>query len=210
MNEINGNKEAEALKCIRDLALSLGRIPSVRELMRSMEYRSPRSASLIFQKLINKGFLKKKNDGTIQMTSASFSNNNESTQTVDVPLLGRIACGSPIFAEQNIEGYFSVSIKLARPPHRYFLLKARGDSMNLREIKDGDLLLIKQQDNAKKGDIVVALIDDESTVKEFLPFRNGVALMPRSNNRKYKPIILTKDFRIQGVVASRLPDFRNN
>lgn len=78
-----------------------------------------------------------------------------------------MACGSPIFAEENIEAKIPVSIHFAKPPHKYFFLRAKGDSMNKRNIDDGDLILVREQHTANDKDIVVALIDDEATIKEF-------------------------------------------
>lgn len=110
----------------------------------------------------------------------------------------------PIFAEQNILDKIPVSIKLVPPPHKYYILKAKGDSMNKKGIKHGDLLLIRQQHTAKNGDIVVALINEEVTVKEYKNLGDAIALIPRSTNPEHKPIILQDDFMIQGVVKKIL------
>lgn len=122
--------------------------------------------------------------------------------TKKVPLLGTVTCGSPIFAEENVEAQISVSVKLIKPNNKYFLLRASGDSMNDTGINDGDLVLIRQQQTAQNGDTVVALIDDEATIKEFHHNGNVIVLKPRSKSNKYQPIILTSDFRIQGVVET--------
>jgi repressor LexA len=154
--------------------------------------------------LIKKGILRRKSDGTIQF----FKNLEDDTtraQTVEVPLIGSVACGIPVLAEENIEVMIPVSVKLAKPPDRYFLLKAKGDSMNLKGINDGDLLLIRQQTTATNGDIVVALIDDEAAVKEFHAAGETVVLNPRSKNKQHQPIVLTKDFQVQGVVVTAIP-----
>ena len=125
-------------------------------------------------------------------------------QTVDVPLVGTVACGVPMLAEENIEAMISVSINLARPPHKYFLLRAKGDSMDKKGINDGDLVLIRQQPIAENGDAVVALVDNEATIKEFHVFDEAIVLKPRSRNSQHKPIILTKDFQIQGIVVTSI------
>lgn len=126
-------------------------------------------------------------------------------QTVKVPLLGVVACGTPIFAEENIEAFIPVSDKLIKPSNRYFILKASGDSMDDAGINDGDLVLIRQQQTAQNGDKVVALIDDEATIKEFYHNGNMIVLKPRSKNSKHQLIILTNDIRIQGVVETVIP-----
>ncbi len=127
---------------------------------------------------------------------------NTIAQTVKVPLLGEVACGTPIFAEENIEAFIPVSDKLIKSSYHYFILRASGDSMDEAGINDGDLVLIRQQQIAKNGDKVVALIDDEATIKEFQNNGNMIVLKPRSKNSKHQPIILTTDFRIQGIVET--------
>src|SRR3989344_7641737 len=163
--EVITNKELEAVREIRNSLMHVGRIPSMRELMSSLGYKSPRSASLIVDKLIKKGVLRRKNDGNLQFLK-SLGDDTARAQTVAVPLVGMVSCGAPVIAEENIQAQIPVSIKLARPPHRYFLLKAQGDSMNQKGINDGDLVLVRQQTTANQGDSVVALIDDEATIKE--------------------------------------------
>ncbi len=198
------NKELEAIREIRNFIMHVGRIPSMRELMSSLGYRSPRSASLIVNKLIKKGVLRRKEDGGLQFIK-SLGDDTTRAQTVDIPLVGVVACGVPILAQENIQAKIPVSTKLARPPHRYFLLKAKGDSMNQKGIDDGDFVLVRQQITAKNGDIVVALIDNEATVKEFHEAGETIILKPRSKNKQHQPIVLTKDFQIQGVVVAAIP-----
>ncbi len=209
--EIITNKELEAIREIRNSLMHVGRIPSMRKLMSSLGYRSPRSASLIVDKLIKKGILRRKEDGGLQFIK-NPADDTSRAQTVDVPLIGIVACGMPILAEENVQAKIPVSTKLAKPPHRYFLLKAKGDSMDLprpgrgqKGIDDGDLVLVRRQTTAKDGDTVVALIDDEATIKEFRIGGETFVLKPRSKNKKHQPIILTKDFQIQGVVITSIP-----
>ena len=95
-----------------------------------------------------------------------------------------------------------ISTKLINQNHRYFLLKAEGDSMNLKGIDNGDLVLIKQQHTADNGQSVVALINDEATIKEYWNNETTIILKPKSTNSDHQPIILTNDFRIQGVVIT--------
>ena len=197
------NKELEAIREIRNSLMHVGRIPSMRELMSSLGYQSPRSASLIVDKLIKKGALRRKKDGGLQFVK-SLGDDTTHAQTVDVPLVGMVACGVPIVAEENVQAKLPVSVKLARPPHRYFLLKATGDSMNQKGIDDGDLVLVRQQTTAKNGDIVVALIDGEAAIKEFHAAGETVVLKPQSKNKDHKPIVLTKDFQVQGVVVAAI------
>tara|TARA_R110002049_G_scaffold16732_3_gene66239 strand:- start:2977 stop:3576 length:600 start_codon:yes stop_codon:yes gene_type:complete len=122
------------------------------------------------------------------------------SDTVEVPLIGSVSCGLPIFAEENIEAQIPVSTKLIRKSENYFLLRAFGDSMNKKGINSGDLLLVKQQQVAENKDLVLALVDDDATVKEFINNGDTIILKPHSTNPKHQPIILTNDFRIQGII----------
>ncbi len=127
------------------------------------------------------------------------------TGTVNIPLLGSIACGTPILAIENIESEIPVSTDLIKGSNKYFLLRASGNSMNEVGINDGDLVLVKQQSTAENGDFVVAVIDDEATIKEFRKNSDAIVLRPRSTEQKHQPIILTRDFRIQGIVVATIP-----
>ena len=129
------DKENIALKEIRSSIINFGRCPSLRDLMKTLGYRSPRSASLLVNKLIAKGILRRNAYGSLQIVRDFEGNAN--IQTIDIPLMGTAPCGMPIFAEENIQALFPVSTKLAKPPHKYFLLRAKGDSMNKKEINDG-------------------------------------------------------------------------
>ena len=181
-----------------------GKTPSVRELMTALGYKSPRSAALIIEELIQKGILRKRSNGDLQLIK-DIDADSVHARTVDIPLVGTVPCGVPILAQENIEGFIPVSVSLAKPGFKYFLLRAKGDSMNKAKINDGDLILVRQQPTAQNGDIVVALIDDEATVKEFQHSKNCVVLMPRSNNKNHKPIILTENFQVQGVAVTTIP-----
>ena len=200
------NRELEAIREIRNSLMHKGRIPSVRELMNSLGYRSPRSAAVIYENLIEKGILRRKRDGNFQFIKGT-EEDNVRAQTVDVPLVGNISCGMPILAEENIEAMIPVSTKLAQPPHKYFLLRAKGDSMDQKGIDDGDLVLVRQQTIAQDGETVVALIDDKATIKEFRIGGETFVLKPRSKNKQHQPIVLTKDFQIQGVVVTTISEF---
>lgn len=200
-------KAREALRHIRNGIMHYGKVPSVRDLMSAMEYKSPRSAMLLMQELEEAGFLEKRDDGTYRLLKDL--RNENAVDTVSVPLVGSVACGIPLMAQENIEAMIPVSTAMARPGSRYFLLQARGDSMNLADINDGDLLLIRQQTTANNGEKIVALINDEATVKKFYPSGEFVTLMPHSNNPKHQPIIVTGDFQIQGIVIATIPKISN-
>lgn len=192
------------MRHLRNAIVHDGYSPSVRDLSRVLGYRSPRTAFLLLASLIEKGWLKRRSDGELQLQK-DLPESKDHARTVEVPLVGTVACGSPIFAEENIEAYIPVSTKLAKPGGRYFLLRASGDSMDKAGIDDRDLLLVRQQNHAENGEKVVALIDDEATVKVLQREKDVVVLRPRSSNKRHRPIVLSENFIIQGVVTSVLP-----
>jgi len=202
--DLNKN-ELDAVKAIRNSILHYGVAPSVRQLMKTLGYKSTYSATIIINKLVEAGYLSKK-DGKIKLIK-DLKLSDAHARTVNVPLIGNAPCGAPFLAEQNIEVMVPVSIQLAKPSHRYFLLRAIGDSMNLKNINDGDLVLVRQQNTAENGDTVVALIDDEATIKEFEKRTDVVLLKPKSKNKMHTPIILTDDFIIQGKIIATISDF---
>jgi len=203
MNELS-EKELKTLKELRNFFMHNGRFPTVRELSTQLGYNSSRSAYMLLSELINKGAVKRKEGGELQLLSIEDQSNH--AQTVEVPLVGLVACGIPILAQENVEAYFPISIRLAPPTNRHFLLRARGNSMNEAGINDGNLVLVRQQSSAENGDIVVALVDDSATVKEFYKQGSTILLIPRSTDITHKPIVLTDDFIIQGKVITAIPN----
>ena len=119
-----------------------------------------------------------------------------------VPLLGSVSCGIPKFAEENIEEYVCLPESLFGRGE-FFLLRARGDSMIGAGIEDGDLILIRQQDTAEYNQIVVALVDDEATLKRFRPKEDHICLHPKNN--RYEDIIVDSCL-IQGVAVKVIKD----
>ncbi len=201
--ELLTDKELEAFRAIRNSILHKGRAPLVRELMKELRYQSPRSVSYVLEKLEAKGYISRPGRGRMRLKT-DLPDTDSHAQTVNVPLVGSAPCGTPVFAEENIECTYPVSTALARKPHSYFLLRATGDSMNEKGIQDGNLVLVRQQPTAENGDTVVALIDGEATIKEFHRQSQAVVLKPRSTNNQHRSIILTSDFQILGVVLSAI------
>src|SRR6185312_1808140 len=199
MEEYISDKDKKVFAFIRNMAVHYGRTPTLREINEVTGGKSPRSASLIIDRLIKANLVKKygRNFKIIPTATQSLS-----VSTINVPLVGSIACGVPTLAEENIETYIPVSTALAKKGSQYFLLRASGDSMNKADINGGDILLIRQQYTAESGDKVVALINDEATVKIFERTNSAVILRPKSTNPIHKPIILTDNCQIQGVVIA--------
>lgn len=201
--ELLTDKELEAFRLIRNSILHKGRAPLVRELMKELRYSSPRSVSYVLEKLEAKGYISRPGRGQVRLKT-DLPGSDSHAQTVNVPLVGSAPCGTPVFAEENIECTYPVSTALAKKSFRYFLLRATGDSMNKKGIQDGNLVLVRQQPTAENGDTVVALIDGQATIKEFHRQSQAVVLRPRSTNKQHQPIILTSDFQILGVVQSTI------
>jgi len=109
-------------------------------------------------------------------------------------------------AEANVEGFVRLPNELLKPlGSKHFLLRVKGNSMNLAEIEgarieDGDLVLVRQQPNANNGDVIVALIDGEATIKEFSKAPGYFVLKPRSSDPKHHPIVVHKQLTSQGIV----------
>ncbi len=118
---------------------------------------------------------------------------------IKLPLLGTAAAGLPITAEQHIEDYIAVPKTIIRNDMDGFLVRVKGDSMIDAHIQDGDLLICKIQPTAKNGEVVVAVINNEVTVKTFYHEGKRIKLQPA--NKKYKPIYAASDFIINGKVV---------
>lgn len=123
-----------------------------------------------------------------------------------IPLLGVVACGTPVLAEEHIEAFVPYSTsKLKSKTAQYFFLRASGDSMDRAEkpgpISDGDLLLVRQESTARSNDTIVALVGDSATCKVLETTSEGwYKLSPRSSNTTHKPRVMLEDFSILGIV----------
>lgn len=194
---------------IRNRIVHGEKTPTLEEINGITGRSSFRSAVLVLERLENAGLIRR--DGRrIELVSAGLEN-NKSVSTVNVPLLGSIAAGAPMFAEENIQAFIPVTTALARPGSKYFLLRINGNSMNLAEvngekIENGSIVLVRQQPTADDGAIIVALINDEATVKILERNSGTVILRPKSSIPDHRPIVLTDNCIIQGVVVAVLPE----
>lgn len=135
----------------------------------------------------------------------NFVNSPYIADVFKIPLVGSAPCGNPLLGQENIEEYIDVEKTKIKPGYEYFILKAEGDSMNLAGINDGNLVLCRQQLKADTGDIVVALLGDNVTIKEYGPRINGIRkLMPKSTNNDHSPIIPEAGDNVQGIVQEVL------
>lgn len=181
-------KQQRVFEALVTLTQEWGRPPSQSELARHLGYPSKTSIRQYYAALKRKGYLDLKGyrwRGVI----------------VKLPVVGEVAAGTPILAEENIQGYLPIDGELlGGKPARHFILRAKGDSMDLAGIETGDYLLTEQRPDAEAGEMVVALIGDEATVKFYKPGPDFAVLLPRSSNPQHQPIVVRQDFAIQGVV----------
>ena len=199
-------KQEEFFNILRDYIRREKIPPTNREMLKIMGLKSPRSVTQYLDALEEGGYIQHgKGARNIKIIKSPYDN-SDSVKTIKVPILGYIPCGTPFLAEENIESCVAISEKIAKPPHKHFILRAVGDSMNKAGINDGDLVLIRQQITANNGDIVVALIDDEATIKQLRLHKDYIMLEPKSTNADHCPIVLERDFRIQGVVVRSMPE----
>lgn len=195
-------KDRKAYAFIKNQIISYGKAPTLREINEETGGASPRSASLVVERLVKAKLLVKKGR---EIKLAKTHSVTPTNRTVDIPLLGSVPCGSPMFAEENIDAYIPVSTSIAKPQHEYFFLRAEGNSMDKSGINSGDLLLIRKQDTAELNERVVALINDEATVKHLGKVGKNIVLKPNSTNDEHTPIILSEELIIQGVVQDVFP-----
>lgn len=178
---------------------------TIRALQASLGYASPRSISVLLDQIMEKWWLYRDTREDIRISPQYTT---DSYEVRSIPLIGAIACGMPIFAEENIETKIPISTKLLSPTDEYFFLRAEWDSMNQKWIESGDLVLIRRTNIADSGKIVVALINDEATLKEYRKMWWYIYLIPHSDNPRYTPIILDEsdgNIMIQWVFVRAFP-----
>lgn len=169
--------------------------PSVREICTAMGFKSTATAQYYLNKMRDAGMIKR---GTAKNRTIELCN-IENDEFIAVPLLGNVAAGVPLFTQENLDDSF----KLPRDffPTRtgdLFMLRVEGCSMKDAGILNGDMVIIKQQNTANDGDIIVAMIDNEVTLKRY--FRQSKYIILRPENKEFRDIIIDqyKDFKILG------------
>ena len=200
-------KEKAILKFIEDQVMEKGYPPSVREIGKAIGLSSTATVHAYLAKLEKQGYIKKedKKGRTLKVIKGSNgqpvkkSNKNFYTQKemVEVPVIGKITAGQPILAVENVTDTFPIPIDFVGNSES-FMLTVRGESMIEAGILDGDYILVKKQNDANNGEIVVALIEDEATVKTFYKEKDHIRLQPE--NHTMEPIIVP-NCKILGKVA---------
>jgi repressor LexA len=174
--------------------------PSIREIGKELEISSPRGVTRHLEALEKKGFIHR---GRIARGIRILA--DTAGELVNLPLVGRIAAGKPLLAEENLDGSFSVD-KSFVPSGRCFCLKVNGESMVGAGILDGDFVIVRQQSTAENGEIVVALLGDEATVKRFYREKGKIRLQPE--NPLMDPILVTGSKRDVSILGKVVGVFR--
>lgn len=188
---------------LRHIAASIRRtgiVPSVREIGHALGMRSPSTVHQHLTALARKGFLRRDGDRMRVLEITDRTPLNEGEGAVLLPLVGRVSAGVPVLAEQHIEEMIPVPKRFVGWGDESFLLTVRGDSMIGAGIFDGDLVIVRSQTTAAAGEVVVALKDDEATVKRLAVEGSGFYLRPE--NPAYEPI--RSEFEILGKVVGLL------
>jgi repressor LexA len=193
----------EVLKAINEALMKGGLPPTIEELRRKLGVGSTRTVLRYLRWLEEEGDIER---WTGARGLRSLRSNVSHVQTRAVPVVGQAPAGSLLLAEQNVDGWVQMPKAIVRPGSEYFLLRVRGNSMNKakvagEKIEDGDLILVRQQATADDGDIVVALIDGQATIKRFARGSGYYVLKPDSTDTKHRPIVVERDFHIQGAVV---------
>jgi len=211
------DKQQQVLDFVASQIAEKGYPPSVREICAAIGFKSTSSAHAYLSALESKGLLKKDASKTraLKVTNSSKvnisqSNNSDSEnnvseysdvyakETVHVPVVGKVTAGSPILAVENVEETFPVPLDFLGN-NDGFMLKVRGESMIEAGILDGDFVLVTKQSTARNGEIIVALIEDEATVKTFYKENGYYRLQPE--NPSMEPIIVKDNLSILGRVS---------
>ena len=204
--ELN-KREKTILKFIEKQIMTDGYPPSVREIGQAVGLSSTATVHGYLERLEKKGYIKKKDKKgrTLRLLKGSTGETKKTSskdfytqkELVEVPVVGKITAGMPILAVENVTDTFPIPIDFVGNSE-CFMLTVRGESMIEAGILDGDYILVKKQNNANNGEIVVALIEDEATVKTFYKENGHIRLQPE--NHTMDPIIVP-DCKILGKVA---------
>lgn len=180
-------KQQEILEYIKSQILERGFPPAVRDICEAVHLKSTSSVHSHLETLEKNGYIRR--DPTkpraIEILDDSF--NFTRREMVNVPIVGRVAAGEPLLAEQNIEEYFPIPMDFM-PNKQTFMLKVKGESMINAGILDGDYVLVEERKTAHNGEMIVALVDDGATVKRFYKEEGIIRLQPE--NDTMEPIIV--------------------
>jgi len=195
-------RQQQVLDIVRRYILKNGQSPTVREIVRELGVRSTCTVHKHLTALAKKGLITKSRYGYRSIELPGEYSPRQIKFTT-VPLVGRVAAGQPLLAAENLDGFLPIPADMAQGDG-LFALKVRGDSMVNAGIFDGDVIVARQQNAADNGDIVVALVEEEATVKRF--FKESGQVRLQAENPSYPPIV-TPNVQILGKVALSIRQF---
>ena len=192
-------KQNEILEYMKNEILNRGFPPSVREICEAVHLKSTCSVHAHLESLEKNGYIRRDPTKPRAIAIVDDNFNLVRRETVNVPILGKVAAGQPLLAVENVEGYFPIPAEYM-PNNKTFMLVVQGDSMVNAGIFEGDYVVVEQSPTAENGQKVVALLDDSATVKTFYKEKDHIRLQPE--NDYMDPIIVEPDqpFQILGKV----------
>ena len=196
----------EILEYIKSEILSKGYPPAVREICEAVNLKSTSSVHSHLETLEKNGFIRR--DPTKPRAIEICDDNFQMVRTemASLPVIGTVAAGTPILAEENVDSYFPVPAEIVPNGAPSFVLKVKGDSMINVGIFNGDQIFVQQCNTARNGDTIVALVDDSATVKTFYKEKDHIRLQPENDDME--PIIVD-DCQILGKVFGVFRYYKN-
>ncbi len=191
-------RQQEILTFVHRYTDAHGYPPSVREIGQALGLTSSSTVHSHLSALEKKGYLRRDPNKPRALEILRDEREIPTRKVVSLPVVGHVAAGQPILAQQNVEEYFPLPADFIKSEES-FILHVRGDSMIDAGILDGDLLVVRRQQTAKSGDIVVARLQDEATVKRY--YRDGDRIRLQPENRAMAPIY-TRDVAIEGIAVA--------
>ena len=194
-------KQSQILEYIKQQILEKGYPPTVREICDGVNLKSTSSVHAHLETLEKNGYIRKAStkQRAIEIIDDDFSLTRR--EMVNIPVVGTVAAGQPLLANENITDYFPVPADMVPTGNELFMLKVKGDSMINAGIFQGDTIIVSRQNTAVNGEIIVALVDDSATVKRFYKENGHIRLQPEND---YMEPIIVPDCRILGKVVGLL------
>jgi len=199
------DRQKEILTFINQFINLNGFPPSYRQIGNNFDISSTFGVKRHLDALIKKGYINidSNSNRSISLTKKSYSlfNENLKQNFLEIPIIGRVAAGYPVLSEENIEGTLVIDSSLIKKDFQYFGLKVKGDSMIDEGIFEGDTVIVKSQNVANNNEIIIAMVNGETTVKKYFKNKSKIELIPA--NKNYSPITISNqmDFSVIGKVV---------
>ena len=198
-------KQEAVLKFIEKYQLSFGKSPTLREMREHFQVSSDNSVLKHLKALQDKGFIQKDDTPRGIKLLSQIKEKLQAVNSIKLPVLGYIPAGGPVVSEEYINSWMDVGQDLVKNAKDFFILEVTGSSMIDAGIFEGDLVVVKSQVEPSNGDIVVALVDSENTLKRFIKKDGKVYL--KAENKDYQDIYPENELSVQGVVVSLIRQY---